>query len=367
MKSAGRLRALSWFIVAAIYFAFAQQMSLRAANGLSSGDLFLLVDSLILLFLLLVGYAAMGYAGQSQREPLKAMGLVRREGWKREFALGSALGWGGVVACVLPIALIGELVIRVWTNGHQFFLLFVNLLTLAVAALAEEVAFRGYPFQRLIDAVGPTMATLGISVLFAVMHLFNTNASAASTLVTILAGWLLSIAYLRTRALWFSWGFHFAWNASMGLLFGLPVSGMNAFNPVITTHAVGPVWLTGGSYGLEGSAIAVIVLPALIIVLVKITRDYAHKYAQPVIVPGGIPVDVDAIARRQHEAAMGPAAATAAPSEPKLVQIAPLGGSPGGPFNMSGNGSAPQESSTEKTEPAKTMPDDRDVPPQGLS
>src|ERR1700740_3849154 len=98
MKSAGRLRAFGWFAIGAFYFAFAQQVSLRAANGLSSGDLFLLVDSLILLFLLLVGYAAMGYAGQSQREPLKTMGLVRREGWNLEFGLGAALGWGGVVA-----------------------------------------------------------------------------------------------------------------------------------------------------------------------------------------------------------------------------------------------------------------------------
>jgi uncharacterized protein len=362
MKSAGRLRAFSWFIVAGIYFAFSQQIALRAANGLSSGDLFLLVDSLILLFLLLVGYAAMGYAGQSQREPLKTMGLVRREGWKREFALGAALGWGGVVACVLPTALIGGLVITFWTNSHQFFLLFVNLLTLAVAALTEEVAFRGYPFQRLIDAIGPTLATLGMSVLFAVMHLFNTDASAASTLVTILAGWLLSIAYLRTRALWLSWGFHFAWNACMGILFGLPVSGMKAFNPVIMTHAVGPIWLTGGSYGLEGSAIAVIVLPVLMILLIKVTRDYAHRYAQPVIVPGGIPVDVDAMARRQHEAAMGPAAA-AAPAEPKLVQIAPLGGA----VNGATNGSEPQIANTEKTEPASEIKGDGDVPPYGLS
>src|ERR1700722_4739514 len=137
MKSSGRLRAFSWFVIAAIYFVFAQQISLRAANGLSSGDWFLLVESIILLFLLVVGYAAMGYAGQSQREPLRAMGLARREGWKREFALGAALGWGGVVACVLPMALVGSLVVRLWKNGHQFTLLVVNLLTLAVAALAE--------------------------------------------------------------------------------------------------------------------------------------------------------------------------------------------------------------------------------------
>src|SRR5215468_388600 len=134
MKSGGRLRAFSWFAIAAIYFVFAQQVSLRAANGLSSGDWFLLVESLILLFLLLVGCAAMGYAGQGQREPLKTMGLLRREGWVGEFAVGAAVGWGGVIACVLPIALIGSLVVTFWTNAHQVFLLVVGLLTLLVAA-----------------------------------------------------------------------------------------------------------------------------------------------------------------------------------------------------------------------------------------
>ena len=324
MRSVGRLRAFSWFLIAAIYFVFAQRIAVRAASGLSSGAWFLLTNSAILLFLLLVGFSVMGYAAQGQREPLKTMGLGRREGWKREFGLGAALGWSGVVACVLPIALFGGLRVSFWTNSHQFFLLFVEILTLAVVALAEEVAFRGYPFQRLIDAVGPTLATLAMSVIFAVIHLFHSNASAASTLVTVLTGWLLSIAYLRTRALWLPWGFHFAWNASMGLIFGLPIGGLTAFNPVIVSNTSGPVWLTGGSYGLEGSAVAVILLPVLIIVLVKVTRDYAHKYTHPVIVPGGIPVDVDAIARQQHEAAMGPA--PSAPSEPKLVQIAPLAG-----------------------------------------
>jgi len=40
-----------------------------------------------------------------------------------------------------------------------------------------------------------------------------------------------------------------------------------------------------------------------------------------VFVPGGIPVDIDAAARRQHEAAMGTAAEPAAPT---LVQILPV-------------------------------------------
>lgn len=315
-----RLRAFLWFLIAAVYFFFARVVAERAANGLSSGAWLEVVNRSVLLFLLVIGYAAMGYIGQRQRHPVKTMGLELRAGWRREFALGAALGWGGVVACVLPIALIGGLVVTLYTTWQQFGLILVDLVILAVAALAEEVAFRGYPFQRLIDATGPVIATLLMSVVFGLIHLGNPGATGASTLVTIFAGWLLAVAYLRTRALWVGWGFHFAWNASMGILFGLPISGITIFSPVVSSNAVGPLWITGGDYGPEGSAIGALVLLVLMLVLVSATRDLKHRYAQPVIVPGGIPVDLDAIARRQHEAAMG--AAPASPATPQLVQIA---------------------------------------------
>ncbi len=52
--------------------------------------------------------------------------------------------------------------------------------------------------------------------------------------------------------------------------------------------------------------------------MIRLTSDLKHKYGYPEIVPGGIPVDLDAAARRQHEAAMGEA-----PAQPSLVQILP--------------------------------------------
>jgi uncharacterized protein len=316
-----RLRAFGWFLIAAIYFILAKAVAERAANGLSSGDWFEVVNRTVLLFLLVIGYAAMGYAGQRQREPIKEMGLGFRPGWRKEFGIGAAIGWGGMVACVLPIALIGGLVVSLYTSGRQFGLIFIDLLVLAVAALAEEVAFRGYPFQRLIEATGPTVATLLLSFLFGIIHLNNPGATLASTLVTVFAGWLLSVAYLRTRALWVGWGFHFAWNASMGILFGLPISGITNFSPVISSNTVGPFWITGGQYGPEGGLVAGLVLIVLIFVMFSATRDLKFRYAQPVIIPGGMPVDLDAVARRQHEAATRPAESDI-PAAPQLVQIA---------------------------------------------
>jgi hypothetical protein len=320
MNSFSRIRAFLWFLIAAGYFFLAQNIAIRAALGLSSGDWLEPVNRTILLFLLVVGYAAMGYVGQRQRAPVKAMGLDLRPGWRHEVALGAAIGWAGMVACVLPIALIGGLVITVYTSWHQCALILLDFLVLAIAALAEEVAFRGYPFQRLIDAIGPFAATLLAAILFSLIHMNNPGSTGASTLVTFLAGWLLALAYLRTRALWVGWGFHVAWNVTMGILFGLPISGITNFSPVISSNTVGPAWITGGDYGPEGSAICVVVLLVLVVVVAIATSDLKHRYAQPVIVAGGIPVDVDAMARRQHEAAMGPASA-AEPAAPQLVQI----------------------------------------------
>jgi membrane protease YdiL (CAAX protease family) len=290
-----RVRAFGYAIIAATYFYIAESISIHAASGLSNGLWFPLTERSILLFLLVVGYAAMAYALNRQREPLRSMGLAFRPGWRREFALGAAVGWGMLVVSILPLVLSGGLIITFWMVPRQFGILLIDFLMLAVASLAEEVAFRGYPFQRLIEAVGPTLATLVASLVFAAMHMFNPGANRASFLFTVICSWLLSVAYLRTRALWVSWGWHFAWNASMCLLFGLPVSGITRFSPVIQSNTVGPIWMTGGDYGPEASVVAAWVIFIGILLVYRVTRRLAYLYNQPVIVAAGMPVELNAM------------------------------------------------------------------------
>lgn len=319
--SISRMRAFFIFVLALIYFYFAEMVAAFAARGFTSDPLGLeFIGSVLTLFLLLAGYAGMGYAFQRQTRPLSAMGLVRRPGRLREFGLGAAVGWGLVVACVLPVVLFAGYRLTFWTNAAQYRVLAIDLLTLLFAALLEEIVFRGYPFQRLMDAFGTTAATLLMAPVFALFHLNNPEWTPMSMVVTILSGWLFTIAYLRTRALWLPWGLHFGWNVALGVVFGLPISGHAEFSPIVQSSTAGPIWITGGGYGPEGSLIAALVLIGGMFVLYRVTRGYAHLYAQPVIIPAGIPVDIDAAARRQHETAM---ATPAAPAGPTLVQIAP--------------------------------------------
>jgi hypothetical protein len=311
----GRLRAFARFAVAGVWFYVAGPLASILTGLITHGDCAQLLYRAIMLVLLLGGFSLMGMVLDGQDEPFKTMGLVKRATAWREWGIGAALGWGMVVLAVLPMAVTGAMRTSFWLEPRAFWLFAINLGTLAAAALAEEVAFRGYPFQRLMESVGPVMATVVMSVFFGVVHIWNTDASLISVLVTMLAGVLFSVAYLRTRALWLPWGMHFAWNVSMGVMLGLPVSGNISFATVLQTATVGPNWLTGGAYGPEAGLFTFVVLVIGIVVLVRVTRDYAWEYTHVPIVAAGIAMDV---APPQEHVEMEAKAAAA----PVLVQIA---------------------------------------------
>jgi membrane protease YdiL (CAAX protease family) len=198
--------------------------------------------------------------------PWRALGLWLHARWARDFLFGSIIGiasltlataiaraGGGLSFTISPRAMLVKVLQTLVFSGLLFIL----------AALAEEALFRGYPLQTLTRA---NLAWLGVfltSVPFAAIHLHNPNVAAGFTFInTALAGVWLAVAYLRTRSLWFPLGVHWAWNWALGSLFGLPVSGISnlAPNPLLRGTDLGPAWLTGGSYGIEGGLACTITL-----------------------------------------------------------------------------------------------------------
>jgi membrane protease YdiL (CAAX protease family) len=320
----GQLRAYLEFLAAVVYFFVARTLAHVGAQGLGREQLSPLVEQAMLLFLLLAGYAAMGSTFERQQHPVSDQGLPRRTGWTGEAGLGLAVGWGVAVACVLPMVVGGGIFIKLVSQGSAWPWLAADAAFFALAALAEEVAFRGYGFQRFTHAVGPLGAALGYAAFYAIIQALIPGSSNASVAVSLALSLVLSTAYLRTRALWVSWGINFGWKASRALLFGLAISGDPSHSPVVQGNPMGPFWLTGGGYGLDGSWVTFIILLAVLPVVYRLTRELDYQYNAPVIVPGGIPVDLDAAARQQHEAAMG----QATPTAPGLVQIFPAAAPP---------------------------------------
>jgi len=313
----GRLRAYLQFLGAILYFFLARSLAFHGARGLVGDVWSRLVEQAMLVFLLLLGFASMGFWLDRQVHPINEQGLPRREGWGREAGLGLATGWGVALVCVALMAIVGGISTFVATRPSAWGWLLADAAFFALAALAEEIAFRGYAFQCFLRAVGPAGATLGFAAIYAILQALTPGADHASFAVSIAFSFLLSAAYLRTRALWVSWGLNFGWKASRALIFGLAVSGVTSHSPVVQGDPMGPLWLTGGGYGLDGSWFACLALLAALPVVFRVTRDLNFRYNAPVIVPGGIPVDLEATARAQREAAMG----SASPVAPTLVQI----------------------------------------------
>jgi membrane protease YdiL (CAAX protease family) len=324
----GRVRAYLEFVAAILYFfvarSFAQHLAARFATDLWTA----LAEQAFLALLLVMGYAAFGSLFDRQKNSIAGQGLPLRPGWPREAGIGLAIGWTAVVLCILPLTMVGGIAVVLSTDRSSWGWLLADAAFFALAALAEEVAFRGYGFQRFEQVVGSHGAALGFALFYAIVQALQPGSSKVSIAVSIVFSLLLSMTYVRTRALWMSWGFNFAWKATRALIFGLAVSGVNSHSSVVEGDPMGPFWLTGGGYGLDGSRLAFVILFLAFPVVYRLTRDLDFVHNALVIVPGGVAVDLDAAARRQHESAMGPANPESEPAAPSLIQILPAASPP---------------------------------------
>jgi hypothetical protein len=193
-------------------------------------------------------------SGVESRSPV-ALGLAV----SRRSAVDLARGLG--IGLALIGSVVGAMFVAGWVtvaaNGSPIptslgSLLYVTLLLL-VAAFFEELAVRGYPLQVLARATGPGVAVGATSIIFAALHGANPGVGRTAIVNTLLAGILLGILYWRTLSLWLVTGAHFAWNWTMGVGAGLPVSGLDVGSPLVRIHVEGPRLWTGGAYGPEAS------------------------------------------------------------------------------------------------------------------
>lgn len=188
-----------------------------------------------------------------------AMGFYLSRSVPREASSGLALGVGLAVGVVGVLTLSGGLA---WsrdpgTLGGWFGAGLGSLALLAIPAASEEALLRGYPLQALTEAWGPVWGLAFTSLAFGALHLANPGVTMIGAGTTAAAGLFLGAVYLRTGSLWWSTAVHLGWNWGIGFLADLPVSGLELIDaPLIAGSVHGPAWLSGGSFGPEGSVVA---------------------------------------------------------------------------------------------------------------
>jgi hypothetical protein len=201
------------------------------------------------------------------RRPLGDIGLNSSPGSGRNFGWGVILG-AGTAALMLSAPLLaraGHLAPRQGAIPSWPSLIFY-LVVLLFGAAGEEILFRGYAFQLLIERIGPWATVLPVGVLFGFAHSANPNATFLALINTMLWGILLGYAFLRSHDLWLPIGLHYGWNAVLPL-FGVNLSGLTI---EVTRYGyqwdIGPLW-SGGAYGPEGGILTTIFVTGLFFLL----------------------------------------------------------------------------------------------------
>ncbi|GAB1594645.1 CPBP family intramembrane glutamic endopeptidase [Lysobacter claricitrinus] len=188
-----------------------------------------------------------------RREPMSAV-FGRARGVPRNVTYGVVAGFALWSLTASMLWMTG--CVRWSANPDAFAVIAPALLGCAATAITEELIFRGFVFQRLVDGLGAWPAQLLMGAYFVLNHWNNPGMTGVTRVIATVdifaASLLFGLVRLRTRGLALPIALHFALNATQGVLLGFGVSG-NASTGLLTPHLAGPTWWTGGAFGLEAS------------------------------------------------------------------------------------------------------------------
>ena len=214
-------------------------------------------------FALYIGFARFVEQRAASELAVAGMGL--------QLGVGLLIGAGLYTACELVLMALGLYRIE-GLNPLRFM---VPAIAMAPSSsVFEEPLFRGVLFRSVETWFGSWAALVVSSLVFGLSHLMNPQATLEGALfIAVEAGILLAAAFMLTRRLWLSIGFHMAWNYTQSAIFSGIVSGNEASQGLIRSTVQGPDLLTGGNFGVESSVLALLVCTTTgIVMLVMAVR-----------------------------------------------------------------------------------------------
>lgn len=172
----------------------------------------------------------------------------------KEFGIGALISFAVVGFMVLLMFVLGYYVV----DGFDSFKnVSDSFFAQIMVGFTEELMFRLILFKLVEEFAGSWWALIVQGLLFGFAHIGNPNASVWTSLGIVAdSTLLLGCGYMLTRRLWLVMGMHMSWNFFQAGIFGMPNSGIiqaSLIQPAID----GPIWITGGAWGIEASVISV--------------------------------------------------------------------------------------------------------------
>lgn len=189
--------------------------------------------------------------------------------WLNQFFIGLVIG---AILMVLPATVLTVLGYAHWQVRELSFSTIISGFTIFFStAIAEELLFRGFLFQRLLQSLGQWLAQIIIAGMFLLTHINNPGmiglTKTLASLNIFIASIMFGLAFIKTKRLAMPLGLHFMANLMQGTVLGFGVSGGQERSLFKAVSSKCPVWLNGGEFGLEASLLGLVTVILTTIIL----------------------------------------------------------------------------------------------------
>lgn len=230
-----------------------------------TSDIHLIFELLSFGFIILTVFR---WTRKVEKRPIRTLGFYK-ENFLSALFKGYGLGLSLFILALAGLVVLGQ---------YQFDSIHLDTYSLAftlftipfwiLQGTAEELVTRAWLIPQLAKRTNLKVAIIISSSLFTLLHLGNPGITFLSAIDLFLFGVAMSLYLLKTDTIWGIGGIHGAWNFAQGNLFGVLVSGQSSGTSIMKFTPQGNQdWLSGGSFGIEGSIVSSIILFVLILYL----------------------------------------------------------------------------------------------------
>ena len=205
-----------------------------------------------------------------KQKPAFLNSMLKPEG----LLFGIVLGTIEILLILLILSLTTKIIINF--NGFKISIL-LYLIIFFIIAVSEEAISRGFIFANLYNHSNRYLAIIISSLIFSIMHAFNSSFNWIAMLNIVLIGIFFCQLYIKRMNLSIPIGFHFSWNLLQGPIFGFSVSGFTT-QGILRIESFSRSKFPFEGFGLEGSLISTLVISFFIVYFyITNTRKIMHS------------------------------------------------------------------------------------------
>ena len=196
----------------------------------------------------------------------------------KNLLIGFGIGFLMNGTCALTAYLHGD--IKLSFDKFEFFPILLMFIVVFIQSSAEELACRGFMYQRIAYRYKhPWAPTIITAVFFMAIHLGNDHISLMPILDLFMSGLVFGAMILYFDSIWMAMGCHTTWNFTQNILLGLPNSGsVSSYSIfVLDRNSARGSFAYDVGFGLEGSIMSIVVQVISLALMIYVYRKYTKN------------------------------------------------------------------------------------------